>query len=562
MKNVRSVIILLFLLLGATAFGQEKISSDEYFLEGVRHYNEQEWETAKTLLIKATQENPENDAAFYYLALSYYQLKDVQGCEAYLQKAQEMDPSNFWYRIRLAQFYADTQNMEKAIALYEEIAKDYPSKSSIYYNIIDLYTNNMQIDKALETLDKIETIKGMNEATGNARYELMLRQQRYKEAYEFLEEYHKKFPSPRSAFILGDLYKSQFQDTLALDYYQEALALDPTYTPANYGVAEIYRMRHNIPGYFENINIFMSDPNILLQVKSEYMKEVLITPYYVRQYLNEVDTIATNIINSHPKDSSAMYLIGTYYIQTGRDSVGANLFKEVLELFPADYKANIEYISLLYYMKDWDALIQQMPKTTAQFPEDNSLSDILPMAYWQSGDIDRAIKGYNALIKELPKGDERLYSYYSILGDLYYEKENTSKAFSYYNKSLKLKPDYNPVLNNYAYYLCLEGKKLSKAAQMSKKTILSEPDNPTYLDTYAWILYNMGEYQEAKLHLKHAMLYGGKDEPTLLDHYADILFALGEYDLAFIYWERAEEKDPTLGISEKIKQKKGELKKQ
>ena len=99
------------------------------------------------------------------------------------------------------------------------------------------------------------------------------------------------------------------------------------------------------------------------------------------------------------------------------------------------------------------------------------------------------------------------------------------------------------------------------AYEMSRKTIESEPDNPTYLDTFGWILFLMDKPLEAKAQFKHAMLYGGTESAAILDHYAEVLFKLGEHDLAFIYWNQANQLDGTLGIEEKIKERKAQLKK-
>ena len=110
-----------------------------------------------------------------------------------------------------------------------------------------------------------------------------------------------------------------------------------------------------------------------------------------------------------------------------------------------------------------------------------------------------------------------------------------------YDNALKINPGYVYVLNNYAYFLSMEGKKskLKKAYKMSQKTIEAEPDNATYLDTFGWILFLQGKPEEAKKHFKRAMLYGGKDSVVIMDHYAEVLYALGEYDRAFVYWSNA-----------------------
>ena len=119
---------------------------------------------------------------------------------------------------------------------------------------------------------------------------------------------------------------------------------------------------------------------------------------------------------------------------------------------------------------------------------------------------------------------------------------DTRKAYKTYQKALKLDPRNCPVLNNYAYYLSLERKRMCKAERMSKITIDEQPDNATYLDTYGWILYLRGKAEKAKPYFKHAMIYGGKDSAVILMHYAIVLEALGEEDLASYYRNLAESK--------------------
>lgn len=558
---MKKILLAFFLAFSLPLFSQEGITADDTFIEGIKNFNINDYSTAQLLFQQTIDKDPDNDAAYYYLGLTYYMQKDFENAEVYLKKANEIDQNNFWYRIRLAQFYSDTDRIEVALSLYQELVKDYPAKSSLYYEIIDLYTNDRQIDKALETLDKIESLRGENEATGSARYELLNMQGKYDEAATFLEKFYKTYPSPRTAFVLGDIFKSKYIDSTAIRYYNDALNMDPAYTPANFGLAEVYRIKRNFPLFFKNINVFLSSPDMSLQMKTGYMNEVVMNPQFVQAFMPQVDTMVTNIINAHPGDSTALFFAASYYLRSERVELGKALYLENLHNNPSDLRSNMEYISLLYYLKEWPELISQVNSSLGFFPGDNSLKEILAIGYWQNKEIDKAIETYLSMIKTLSKNSPELMTCYSALGDLYHEKGVSKKSYSYYDKALKINSEYNPVLNNYAYYLSLEMKDLKKAAQMSKKTILSEPDNPTYLDTYAWILHLMGENVEAKKHFKHAMLYGGKDDADILDHYAEVLFALNEYDLAFIYWEQADKMDPTLGIGEKVTARKASIKK-
>lgn len=561
MKLIPQILTIIYsILLSASLFAQTNKAVENYFLDGIEHYNVENTEEAIKYFKKAISIDSENDAAYYYLGLSYSRLSDVKSTEIYLKKAIEKDPSNYWYRITLAEFYAQTHQIEVAISLYEGLTNDFPKKSSLYYQIIDLYISDKQIDNAVKTLDKIEEIRGVNEATGNTRYELLRMAGKYEEAELILTKINSDYPSARTAYMMGDVYKNKFDDTTALKYYKQSIEIDPSYSPSYFGLAEIYRVKRQFNYFFENINIFLASPDVMPAMKAGYMNEVILNPQFVQTFLPQVDNMVTTIVQTHPNDTSALYLAGSYNIQTGRQDEGIAIYKAITELYPTDFRAIMEYISLLYYMEKWDELSITAESALKIFPDDPSLIEICGSAYWRQGKVDIAIEAYEKLIKN-SKGNSRiLLSAYSALGDLYHTKNINAKAYSFYKKALSIDPEYAPILNNYAYFLSLEKKQLKKALAMSKKTIKKEPDNPTYLDTYAWILHLLGENDDAKGYLKHAILYGGKNSSAILDHYAEVLYALGEYDLSFIYWEQADKLEPESGFKEKIEAKRNKLK--
>lgn len=61
-------------------------------------------------------------------------------------------------------------------------------------------------------------------------------------------------------------------------------------------------------------------------------------------------------------------------------------------------------------------------------------------------------------------------------------------SYEAYEQALSFNPNNLMCLNNYAYFLSLDGQRLDYAAAMSRRTINAEPTNATFLDTYAWIL--------------------------------------------------------------------------
>ena len=100
---------------------------------------------------------------------------------------------------------------------------------------------------------------------------------------------------------------------------------------------------------------------------------------------------------------------------------------------------------------------------------------------------DRYKEAIDATEKGLAKTDARsnvdmVVNMYNILGDSYHKLGNNQRAYECYDSCLLYKPNDVLVLNNYAYYLAVEKKKLDKAEEMASKAIEIEKDNPTYID--------------------------------------------------------------------------------
>ena len=218
--------------------------------------------------------------------------------------------------------------------------------------------------------------------------------------------------------------------------------------------------------------------------------------------------------------------------------------KECSELYPESIGSRGMYVQLLTLLERWDEAGPAAEQAFADFPQEPGFLEMKTYSDYNLKDFEGLIRDCERIIGATSPRDTSIrLRAYSGIGDAWHEIGDSQKAFAAYEKALKIDPHYLPVLNNYAYFLCLEGRKLKKAAAMSKITIEAEPDNATYLDTYGWILYLQGKAAEAKPYFKHAMLYGGKDSAAVLDHYAEVLYKLKEYDTARVYWNLAKNKN-------------------
>ena len=146
---------------------------------------------------------------------------------------------------------------------------------------------------------------------------------------------------------------------------------------------------------------------------------------------------------------------------------------------------------------------------------------------------------------------------HNLRGDYYHTLGDREKMYADYDSTLIYDPENINVLNNYAYYLSVEGRDLKRALEMSSKTLEAEPLNATYLDTYAWILFKMKRYDEALGYLEKALRYLDTDNPEIYEHYGDVLFMCGEKDKALENWHKAVQFNSTSAtLDQKIKQER------
>jgi len=549
-KHIFNILIFLALLMSVckTADAQPvrpQSSSENMVLSAVERYNDRDLEASEALLAAVLANDGTNDAAWYYLSMIAVEKKEMAEAEEFLRKACELDPDNYWYRYRLARLYAVTQRQELTISMYEELLEDFPKKSDLYFDMVELYAAQGEYEKALDTLKEIETVFGMTEGIAMYRFNLLRTLERHEEAYESLEEYNRQYSSPYVLSTLADYQMSMYNDSTALAYYDEALDIAPDYSPALLGKAETLRMTRKYDRYFDVLEKYVRISDSPSSAKSDYLMAIVqrTDPKFVRSFMPQLDSVISVALEVHPADSSILQTAGIYYYSTDRKDKARDHFRLNAETYPESLSASANLVEFLMFAEEWEALSEEGRKAYDRFPEETGFLEMASVGDYNLKEYDKVLDICEKVLEVAPDDSSRTLRAWSTMGDIYHQLGEDKKAYKAYDKALKINPDYVYVLNNYAYYLSVQGKKLKKAYNMSRRTIEAEPDNATYLDTFGWILYLQGKALEAKPFFKHAMLYGGKESPVVLDHYAEVLYALKEYDMAFVYWNLAKQKN-------------------
>ena len=557
-----ALIYIMFFSLALTASAQDSRSNENLVITGVDLYSKGEYAAAKAVLKNVVENDPSNDAAIYYLALIAAYENDVELAETYFQTAAELDPDNFWYRYRIAKLYAVTDRQELAIDMFEKMLKDFPKEQDLYFELVEVYVAQQEYQKAMDTIDEIDAVIGVTEALAMYRFNILRVMDRADEAYESLKKYNNRYSSPYVLTTLADYEMSMYNDSTALAYYDEALSLVSDYAPALLGKAETLRITRKYDDYFSVLYEYIGSQGASVAEKADYLMAVLrrTDPKFIRSFRSNLDAVVSKAVETHPKDSIALHTAAIYFYSTERNEQAEVYFKENAQTYPESYGAAADYVEFLMYAENWRELSREGRKAYERFPYETWFLEAASVGDYNIGEYAKVLEVCEEVIEVAPRDSSKTLRAWSTMGDVYHKLGDNKKAYKAYDKALKVNPDYPYVLNNYAYFLSLEGRKLKKAQDMSYRALQVEPDNANTLDTYGWVLYLRGKLDEAKLQFKKAMIYGGKESAVILDHYAEVLYALKEYNLAFIYWNMALQKnrDDVPGLKEKVLERKRE----
>ena len=539
MKSVLiNIIAAIFLLLSAPfAHSQDAGKQTEAFLKAVAAYSSGDIDAAERQFAALIAKDAKNDAAYYYKALCRLAKHDSNGARELINTAVALDSTNYWYREIQLSTYDSSEELDLIIARYERLLKDFPKNTSRQYVLMNLYMAAGSPEKALSVLDDIEGRDGKSDASVMTRSSILRKQDKIEEAYKVLKDYVAEYSSPYVLTVLGEYEMGMYNDANALAYFDEALSLEDGYFPARLGRAETFRLTRKYPQYFQELKDIIGDREAPAGAKSDYLVQVLrgTDQRFLSSFKPQLDSIITEAVEIHPSDSVMLQTASAYSLYAGDTDAAADYAKRCWDIYPDSRGAAYAYLSVIYRGEDWPLLSEGSSKAMEVFPEEEVFLEMNNLAKYNLKDYKGVLQNSIRQL-EMAAGDSaKTLSALSGMGDMYHLLGDNKNAYKCYDQALKVNPEYAPVLNNYAWYLCLEGKQLKKALKMSRKTIELEPKNATYLDTYGWILHLTGKSLEAKMFFKQAMLYGGKESATIMAHYVVVLEALGEKELADVY---------------------------
>lgn len=516
--------------------------SDLNYYEGLKQYYGGAAGNAVALFTKSISLNKGNDAAYYMLSQVYAAQNKRELALKNAELAFKHDSTNKDYGLNYAQMLQRSNKLDSALRIYTKLVELDSTDTDLLLNMSLIYGYKGNLKKSIQLFDEFSAKFGSSELILANKQKLYLQLNQVDSALSIGQRLVELYPDdPRHFTILGEIYGSMGNDSLAILYNKKALELVPNFPLAQIGLSDAYRREAKYPDYFRVLNAIFRNDDVLNKDKVNYFNQFLENKQFYQVFYPNIDTLINNFISTYPKDTSIYPIYTEHLTKMGKLNELNNFLQVKIDSGSKDTTLYYRFIELNFYFKRFDTTKVYSKRALTIYPNLVKMYLYNSYSHFQLKEYDSTI----AVLKTaLPyaKTDSMKVDMLSMIGDSYHSMGKLETAFEYYDQALKINPKNIQVLNNYSYYLSLTDKNLSKALKMINVVLEKDPNNGTYLDTKAWILYKQQKYVEAKEVMRKALIYGGNDSSTILEHYGDILHKLNDKDSASMYWRMAYDK--------------------
>ncbi len=516
------------------------------FMSGLVAFELGEYESALDLLSLAYLRLPQHAGVNFALADAYIQTADLVNALFYAREAVRLDPKNRFYHLKLAEVHLRAGQNAAVVEVMRGALRQFPIDSEFQYLLanalfeqgqhresnrlynallkrnpddISLHAEKYRNHVALNELDSaivaMESVRRLDSGNLNAVQTLSRLQMQRKDtlaAIRVFEEALDQFPDRNDLKIaLTDLHISQGQWDKAGDRLNEVVRSSQVKDAAK---AELVQFV---------LSKFAQDPtNVSLRA---------MTARVVEAYVADA-----------PDNAMAQALAADFYGAISQRSKALTAIETTLRLYPENAPAWRQRLQLLYEEGRYADLIILADSAETYAPEDAFIRFFVGVAHLIEENHPAAVE-WLTLAAQAPARPPFKSMILGSLADATYHTGAWDSAKRHYEDAIRLNPDNDSALNNYAYYMSLKGERLDVAKEMSGRSLTLQPDNTSFLDTYGWIHYLMGDYDTA-LRFIHASIEKGSRSAEVHEHKGDVLFKLERIPEAIDFWRKAVELDP------------------
>lgn len=419
----------------------------------------------------------------------------------------------------LAGAYSENDQQPKAIGILEKFVKQNPEEQEIAEELVRLYLNEGQEDKAAELLSKLpEKAKTLDSELFRAR--VLASVGRTAEARKGLQELLKKSPDMFEAWVeLGFLSEREKESTEAIKAYERALELMPDNPEIYFRIALLQIQSKQPDKALETLNKATPSQGLFIQAALRFADG---------KYFREAEIMLDKAAQAGA-DPDEIALFSSMFKQEGSKDPKAGLapLKSITsdsKLYPSALQ---QQVRIYIQAKEYSKALSVAKEGRALFPDRRELWGLEAFSLVKLKEGAQAEQLLRKALQQYPGDEQILFSLATVLDEL----DKKEDAMAVMEQIIAANQKHYQALNYVGYTLAEKNIELERGYELIRAALEQSPDADYIIDSLAWVQYRLGHFEEAWESINRCIALGG-DEATMWEHYGDIAFVLGKFDEA------------------------------
>ena len=411
-----------------------------YFYESLMQKSIENYDKALEALQQCLELEPNNAVVYFELGKNYLAQKKYKDAYDNFEKVTQMDAKNRWAWVGMYDVCYATRDYTKSIVIVEKLVE---FKEDYKEDLVSLYMNTKQFDKALELINELNDKVGKSEKRELYKADI-LKDAKYQSAEKFnLLDQIKKNPQVEANYVdLIYMYSQSNQEEKALDIAKKLEAAIPTSDWAQVTLFKFNLNNNDGDNAVKAMNIVLASQKIDKKIKHRILNEFLIFTKNNPKYELDLDKAISYFDND--KEVKVAKEIGKFYYLKANWDKAVKYFEMHVKNSTEDIE--VQLLLLEVYVKElqFDLVSKKADELTQLFPTQ-------PEFYYYAGLANNQLGNYKKAIEYLETGSDfvidntdlevnfniQLGESYNGLGDMKNKEKYFTKANELINKKKK-----------------------------------------------------------------------------------------------------------------------------
>ncbi len=442
MKKI--VLLLLFLgisspniLLAQTEPDAIALANDDFqnaFYESLLQKGIENYDKAIDALEKCKKLQPNNATVYFEFGKNYLAQKNYKDAYDSFEKATKIDPKNKWFWVGMYDVCYETKDYTQAIVIVNKLVE---FKKEYKEDLVSLYYNTQQFDKALALINELNDRVGKSDLRENYKMQI-LKQARYQgsEKDNLLDQI-KKYPKEESNYIaLIFLYSESNEEEKALEVAKKLEIEIPTSDWAQVSLFKFHLNNNDGPNAVKSMDTVLASAKIDNKIKHRILNEFLIFVKDKPQF--EVDLEKAISYFDNDKEVKVAKEIGKFYHNKKEWANAIKYYELHLKSNAEDMETQLLLMEAYTENQQFDVLASKATNLIDLFPSQPQLYYFAGLGYNQMKNYKKA-KDILEMGLDYVVDDRALEINFNIqLGEASAGLGDEKKKESYFSKAEKL----------------------------------------------------------------------------------------------------------------------------